>query len=140
MKVMWRALLAAVLSLFLGAPLVAAYEEDLEKAIDLAVDARYEEALQIFQRLLRRDPDDPLLNYYAGITSLRLGRLEPGIAYLEQSIRGRAAFPQAYYWLGAAYLQKKWKEKARATVGRGLELFPRNQQLRGLKEKVLSSE
>lgn len=108
----------------------------LEKAISLAVAAEYRLALDIFQELLKPAPHDPLLNYYAGITSLRLNRIEHAIFYLEKSVQEKAPFPQAYIWLSEAYLERNMKDKARSAAEKGLHSFPRNRPLQRMLKKI----
>lgn len=117
------------------APTGSTNKSEIDKGISLAVAAEYEEALKIFQKLLRDSPDDALLHYYAGVSCLRLNRLDTGITHLEKAVQRKAAFPQAYAWLAEAYLEKDRKEQALETVQSGLRRFPRNPQLLRLKEK-----
>ena len=114
----------------------SANENELDKGISLAVDARYEEALSVFRKLHREKPDDPLLNYYVGITYLRLKNLENAIAYLRRAVQEKASFPQAYFLLGRAYQKKKMRDKARTVVEKGIRRFPRNPRLRQLLEEI----
>lgn len=125
----------------LGAQNEASEEErpsELDRAVSHAVAAEYEEALQIFERLLVGSPEDPLLHYYVAITSLKLERVEKGIAHLEEAVEREASFPQAYLWLGEAYLQMGEAERALGVVKRGLSRFPRNEALRELSEQLKS--
>lgn len=132
-------LFSFALLLFCSTGQASRRDPELDKAISHALAAEYKEALAIFQALLTRTPDDSLLNYYAGVSCLRLARLDHGIGYLEKSIQEKAPFPQAYAWLGEAYLEKKSRDKAKAIVEQGLKLFPRNKQLLDLMQRLSAS-
>ena len=53
----------------------AAEDEELDRGIMLAMDGEYEQALEIFVELLRPKPDDPILNYYAGLVHFYLSQM-----------------------------------------------------------------
>ncbi|MGH9341244.1 MAG: tetratricopeptide repeat protein [Acidobacteriota bacterium] len=104
-------------------------ETPLQQAISLAVAARYEEALEIFEELLKDTPEDPLLRYYIGLTNLRLERLELATIFLKAALDKKAPFPEAYYWLASLYLQQEKDADALEVTLTGLQLFPRNKDL-----------
>lgn len=106
--------------------------EPLRRAVSLAVAAEYRPALQILETLLREKRDDPLLNYYAGLCHWYLKDSDLSLAYLRRAVEKEAPFPQAYYWLAQAHLARGEEDPARETVKRGLQLFPRNEKLKGL--------
>lgn len=116
-----------------------ATQKELKKGIQLAVSARYREALSVFRSLLSRRPRDPLFNYYVGLTQLQLRDVDHAVAYLEQSVALEAPFPQAYYWLAQAYLAKKDKAKATAILEEGRKKFPGNKDLEGLRRSLRGS-
>ncbi len=128
---------ALLVVLVLG--LVLAFAESRssrDEAVSLAIAGDYEKAYQIFRALLREAPEDPLLNYYAGATCVRMNKLAEGIGYLEGAVRQKAPFPQAYEELAEAYLKKKLNSQARDLVEKGLSLFPKNRRLRDLQIKI----
>ncbi len=109
---------------------------EVTEAIRLAIDARYEEALEIFQRTRADDPQDPLLNYFVGITHLKMGRLIAASAFLAEAVAQDAPFPQAYFWLARVLGEREQPENAREILDRGLERFPRNRDLQLLVEEL----
>jgi predicted Zn-dependent protease len=111
-----------------------------EQAVTLAIDGQYEPALEIFLDLVRESPDDPALNYYAGLTYLRLKRLGQAMSYLERAVRLKAGFPQPYVELAKLYLDKKLKTEAAKMVDQGLRRFPKHQPLLSLRQRLDEEE
>jgi tetratricopeptide (TPR) repeat protein len=109
---------------------------ELQEAVALAVDGRFEEALSAFESLLGKEPESPLLSYYAGMACLRLKRLDRAISYLEYAIFRKAPFPQAYLGLGEAYIAKEKPAEARRVIEEGVNRFPRNPALRELRSEL----
>jgi tetratricopeptide (TPR) repeat protein len=133
----WRTFSLLFLAWLVLLPTASAENQEAqERAIALAVDGRYEEALKIFRELLYESPEDPLLNYYAGTACVRLDRIGEGMSYLERAVRYKARFPQAYLELGEAYLKKKLKREALKVASTGLERFPKNQPLQDLVRRI----
>jgi len=111
-------------------------ESRREQAVTLAVDGQYQQALSIFLDLVREAPDDPALNYYTGLTLVRLKRVGEGMSYFERSIRQKAPFPQPYVELAGLYLDKKLRTEAARIVEQGLQLFPKHKPLLALKQRL----
>jgi TolA-binding protein len=111
-------------------------DPELRAAVSLAVDGRFEEALAAFEDLLKREPESAVLSYYVGMAHLRLKNLDRAIVYLENAVRKKAPFPQAYLWLGEAYLGKEKPSEARRVVDQGVARFPRNPALRQLQAEL----
>jgi predicted Zn-dependent protease len=137
--VILRFLLVAVLFFSTLSPALGDSPE-LEAAVSLAVDGRYEEALTAFENLLKREPENPVLNYYAGMACLRSKQVDRAIAYLEHAVGKKAPFPQAYQWLGEAYQAKEKSADALRVVDQGLARFPRNAALRQLQAELRGGE
>lgn len=107
-------------------------DEELDKGVLLALDGEYEEALEVFLGLLRRKPNDPVLNYYTGLIHFYLEQSAEAAVYLEKSIKEDAPFPEAYYWLAQAHLSEQQMDEAKKTVAAGLKEFPGNKDLEEL--------
>lgn len=112
--------------------------ENVKAAISLAVAAEYEAALALFRAELAQQPDDPLLNYYVGVTRYKLGQIDGAIVHLEKSTLENAPFPQAFYWLAQAYLDKNRREAAEDILRQGLARFPLNRDLKALASELSS--
>lgn len=125
-----------LLSAFLLTAWAASQPSKLKTAISLAVAAEYEEALELFKEELQRDPTDPLLNYYVGMTETRLLQFSSAIRYFETALEYKADFPQVYFWLTKAYLEQDEKEKALSILERGKKRFPLNKDLTDLAETI----
>ncbi len=124
--------LFAVAALSLG----QAPPADFREAISLAVSGEYEPALRLFRNELAKDPDDPLANYYVGMTEYKLDRFAACTAFLEKAVEKRAPFPQAYFWLAKAYLEIAKEPQAIAILKRGLSRFPANKDLMALGDEL----
>ncbi|HSR51485.1 MAG TPA: CDC27 family protein [Acidobacteriota bacterium] len=114
----------------------ASQDPATQQAVRLAIDGRYEEASKAFRRLLRRDSQNPLLDYYLGLCYAKMRQYERALSHLRQSVEEEAPFPQAYYWLAETYLRLEEPEKARQAVDDGLAEFPRNEDLLILRSRL----
>ena len=72
---------------------------ELDEAVWLATLGEYEPAIALFEASLKEEPDDPVCNYFAGVSHFFLGDMEQASLFLERAVKNRANFPQAYYWL-----------------------------------------
>ena len=70
------------------------------------------------------------------MTEFKLERFSRAIANFEESIDNGADFPQVFHWLAEAYLRKDMPERAASTLRKGLQRFPRNEDLLALAEQV----
>jgi tetratricopeptide (TPR) repeat protein len=66
---------------------------------------RYTAALDLFERAVSADPNDPYALYYRGVTRGRLGNYEGAVADLRTVIAKKAALRQAPLELGVALVQ-----------------------------------
>lgn len=129
----------SLLALILLGPVVGAEApEKVQSGVSLAIDGRYEEALQIFQQLLRRDPDRPLFHYLAGMCHFYLDNLRVARAHLEiaAAAERQESFPKAYFWLAQVHLTEDRHQKALSVVEDGLRRFPQNQDLLDLDREI----
>lgn len=133
-----RLLATALLASALAWPALCAEQpgDNVQQAISLAVAAEYEAALELFKAELLQNPDSPLLNYYVGMTEFKLERFSAAIARFQKAVDEEAPFPQAYYWLTLACLEKERDEDAAKTLREGLLRFPRNPDLLSLADKL----
>jgi predicted Zn-dependent protease len=128
----WPLAILAIAATFMRLPVAVAADPDeaeIRRGIRLAVDARYAEAHQVFRDLWRQAPENPRLNYYTGLTLLRMGRSAEGVAHLEHSVKNKAPFPEAYLELAQAYRKRNRRAEMLRVVEQGLARFPRNAAL-----------
>lgn len=130
------ALLAAIQTGFAQGPDPA----EIQKAVSLAVSGDYSSALPVFRAELLKEPKDPLLNYYVGVTLYKLERAGASIPYFEKAVAENAPFPQAFRWLALAYLEEDRRQSAAETVKRGLERFPLNRDLKALASEMVGAD
>lgn len=124
----WK--LTAWLFFFFVSPGVANTESsELDQAVWLATLGEYQRALEIFEALLQDEPDNPSLNYYAGVSHYFLDDLEEARTLLQKAVDEEPGFPQAYYWYGQVLAENAEQEKAAETATLGLKRFPKNEKL-----------
>jgi len=109
---------------------------ELDEAIWLATIGEYEPAIVLFEASLKQKPDDPVCNYFAGVSHFFLGDLEQASLFLERSVESRANFPQAYYWLAQVLSREGENEQAIEVTKAGLQAFPENEKLLKLGSKL----
>ena len=98
-------LVLAGLAFGLQTPAQSPSAKGVEQARGLAFEGRYEEALAQFRLALAFDPEDPLLNYYVGVTLFKMEKPRPARLYFRRSIDFKADFPEPYLWLGRVEIQ-----------------------------------
>ncbi len=109
---------------------------ELDEAVWLATLGEYEPAIALFEASLKEKPDDPVCNYFAGVSHFFLGDLEQAGLFLERAVENRANFPQAYYWLAQVLSREGEREQAAEVTKAGLQAFPENEQLLKLASKL----
>ncbi len=131
-------LLSALLNVVGG--IASAQPPDLRDTVQPAFDGEYRIVLVEIERRLEADPDDPVLNYYAGICSYFLDETRAAEEYLRKAAEERAPFPEAYYWLARLLAEEEEWLEAREILRSGLDLFPDNEKLRLLDARVSVEE
>lgn len=124
--------LAALVALACAGSGRAGESEQERTALALAVDGEYDKAAEIFQQLLRSDPEQPTSLYYLGLCRYFQGDRQAGSELLAQAVEKGAPFPEAYVWLARLRRQEGDWEGARQSVAAGLARFPRHLKLRQL--------
>ncbi len=64
------------------------------------------EAIPQFEQALRLDPDDPLSNFWFGLTLLKAGYIARGTDKIEHTLQVDPGMPNALRWRGVLYLLK----------------------------------
>ncbi len=136
-----RRLLALTIFALLGqASPATAQSPALDEAIRLAVAAEYEQALALFQLESARFPEDPLRHYLVGMTEFKLEQYRTARGRFLVALEKKAEFPQVFYWLARSQQELGEASEALATLERGLERFPRNQDLVSLERLLRSAD
>jgi tetratricopeptide (TPR) repeat protein len=87
---------------------------------------KYRQGEASANRVLQKDPNDPLANYYAGRFLLAQKKYATALPHLEKAVKHRAKNPEYLFWLGVAYgLNKKTKTEL-ASYRRVLKINPRH--------------
>lgn len=101
-------------------------EQLVERGLDLARAGRHREALAVFERVLRRDPDNTLA--LRGRAGIRARSGEPALALgdLERVVASDPDCADCWYELGRIDLVTGRLDDARAHLGRCLSIDPRH--------------
>jgi adenylate cyclase len=86
-----------------------------------------EEALRSFERAIRMNPVDPLLNRVfagLGLSLLELGRFDEAIVAANKALRHNSSFAPAYRCLASALAHLGRDAEARQAAAQGLEVDP----------------
>ena len=107
---------------------VALYPDDFLPAFSLgsvlAAAGRLPRAAAYLEHAVRVDPLPQAL-YLLGNCLYEMGRPTPAIRRLEEAVRADPGFEEAWYTLGLAYLDRRWRKKALAAFRRAQNLNPR---------------
>jgi tetratricopeptide (TPR) repeat protein len=111
-----------------------------KKGINYLDQGKYEEALQIFERLLIGEPRNASLNYYKGNTLHKLKRYEEAIESFKLAIKFKPLEGAYYYGLASSYYAIgngtegiEALQKAVSAQGRQEELYCKHNMLAGFK-------
>lgn len=85
---------------------------------------RYQESLQIFQRLHKEQPNLALVNFYLGATLQELQRGPEAIPYLTEALTLDPKLAQSHYYLGVAHYQAQEYEEALSDFREAKKNYP----------------
>jgi tetratricopeptide (TPR) repeat protein len=107
---------------------VALYPDEFLPAFSLgsvlAAAGRLARGAVYLEHAVRVDPMPQAL-YLLGNCLYEMGRVTPAIARLEEAVRVDPGFEEAWYLLGLAYLDRRWRKKALDAFRRAQNLNPR---------------
>lgn len=93
-------------------PLNIEEDNDFIEGIKLFQEGRYEEALELFLKVVERFPDHVETFYNLGVTYIRLDKIEPAIKALEKAVQIKPGTVEPYIALGECYLTRGQIDKA----------------------------
>ena len=85
---------------------------------------KYGPAIELYEQVLSRDPNDWHANYNLGFTYYRLGNLEAAEHYLLTAIQIKPTNPDEYLYLGMARFKLGRAEEAAAAIRRAIRIRP----------------
>ena len=101
--------------------------QELKNAIKLRSSGKHDEALSIIQKLLGKQPSDPLANYHCAWTYDNMGKEKEAVFHyvsaLENGLSGEDR-KHTYIGLGSTYRALGEYEKSKKTLKKGLKEFP----------------
>ena len=98
--------------------------EELASALRLHQQARYAEALKIYERLIRQSPQSADLFFLAGTALLRLKNMPKAEEHLAKAARLRPQHPETYFNLASAKKALGRIDDAIASLHKALDLQP----------------
>ncbi len=82
------------------------------EAVRLAQQGKTQEAIEMFETLLQRDPENKTVLNWLGYLYLKTGKYEEAVPVLEKAVKAAPKNPEAWNNLGNAYLHTGQIEKA----------------------------
>lgn len=107
--------------------------KDLEKAIQLRKEGKLKESNEILVNLVRKYPEDPMINYHCAWSFDALGLEKNAVQYYEKAIS--IGLPEeelrgAYLGLGSTYRTLGKYEKSKKIFQEGLAKFPKDEAMK----------
>ena len=100
--------------------IVLAYSD----GIALFEQEKYEQAIHFFTGELKKQPDNPVTNFYLGRSFLALNQAGEAINYLKKAAKLTPNNPDYQFWLGVGYWANMEFEKERQSYLDALKLSP----------------
>ncbi len=101
---------------------------------------RYDEAREIFERVVKSNSDDAQANYFMGRVYLNRGDFDKANEYLEKAVKIDEGNIDYHFWLATVYQEKarranflsaaKWAGKWRKELKKAFEIDPKNIEAR----------
>ena len=99
-------------------------QNSLEHAIQLHLSGRIQEAINLYRKLLRKQPANAQLLFLLGTANSQIGQVELAIEQLKQSLLFDDANPITYLQLGTLYLDRQHRDEALIYYDKALALKP----------------
>jgi len=101
-------------------------DKDLAEGTDFFKQGKYQEAIESFEKVTYRFPENFQAFYNLGLSHLRSGDIDEAIISIEKAIELKPDLVEAYFVLGECYFNKEDIDKAMAAFSRASELQPDN--------------
>jgi tetratricopeptide (TPR) repeat protein len=101
-------------------------DKNLAEGIDFFKQGKYKEAINSFEKVTYRFPENFQAFYNLGLSHLRSGDIDEAIISLEKVIELKPDLVEAYFALGECYFNKEDNDKAMAAFSKASELQPDN--------------
>ncbi|MFE8699985.1 tetratricopeptide repeat protein [Cytobacillus sp. FJAT-54145] len=106
--------------------------EELEKAIELRNSGNLKESNQLLLNLVKKYPDDAVINYQCAWSYDALGEESNAVPYYVKAINlglSGKDLEGAYLGLGSTYRTLGEYQKSKETFSKGIQVFPDNKAL-----------
>ena len=90
--------------------------------------------IEMFRKLLERDPDNPMVLYSLGSELFKEGRYPEARDHLRRAVENKPDYSVAYRMLGRAHYELHEDDEARGVFARGREVATQNGDLQTVKE------
>lgn len=94
------------------------------EGITLFKQENYRQAIRIFVEELKKQSDNPVINFYMGRSLLAQNQADKAIGYIEKTVQLTPKNPDYHFWLGVAYWANMEFEKERQSYLKALKLDP----------------
>jgi len=101
-------------------------DKDLVEGTDFFKQGKYQEAIESFEKVTHRFPENFQAFYNLGLSHLRNGDIDEAIISIEKAIELKPDLVEAYFVLGECYFNKEDSDKAMAAFSKASELQPDN--------------
>jgi tetratricopeptide (TPR) repeat protein len=120
----WRCLSVPIGFLLLIGTLIPASAQAGSDAIGLFKEEKYGQAVAVFAEELKKQPDNPKVNFFMGRSFLALSQAGKAMAYLKKAAQMVPSEPDYQFWLGVGYWANMEFEKERQSYLKALQLAP----------------
>jgi tetratricopeptide (TPR) repeat protein len=122
-------------NLFSGKPSSYALLSKLQAAYDLKQQNRFQEALDLLNKIIKQVPDNAKALAYRGEIYGQLGNIPAALEDLERSVHFEP-FASTYFNLALAHFHSNQKSEALATLFRVLQLEPNDKEAWSFRERL----
>jgi tetratricopeptide (TPR) repeat protein len=98
--------------------------QTLKKAITAHKEGKLNEAVRLYQKIIKTQPIDPQIHHNIGVALKELGSLEDAILSFKEALRLKSDYIIAYYNLGATLNQLKKFDEAKIYLNKAIMLKP----------------
>jgi tetratricopeptide (TPR) repeat protein len=110
--------------------LIPSFAQADSDGITLFRQEKYEQAVTIFSEELKKQPDNPVSNFYMGRSLLALNQPGKSIDYLKKAVQLVPNNPDYLFWIGVSYWANMEFDKERQSYLKALKLNPDHLQAR----------
>jgi len=101
-------------------------DRDFLEGVAFFKEGNYAQAVTSFEKVLKKYPENPVIYYNLGISTIRNGQKDEGLAYLEKASSLSPKMSEVYIALAEVYFSEGDSGKARKAAEEAINLEPAN--------------